>query len=126
MERFQINPHPCYKMGWGRCSCACCIFSDADQWASLAIVCPEKVKRTNFLEHKFGKAIHYRKKSAAKIGPVSYENIYITDFLKKGEPFPNLDPRDIECVNSKTYIQRVHRPSWELPLGARGSQAGPT
>jgi 3'-phosphoadenosine 5'-phosphosulfate sulfotransferase (PAPS reductase)/FAD synthetase len=126
MERFQINPHPCYKLGWGRCSCACCIFGDADQWASLAIVCPEKVKRTAFLEHKFGRAIHYRKRSTAKIGPATYENIYITDFLKRGEPFPGMDPKDIECANSKVYIQRVSRPNWELPPGAKASQAGPT
>jgi len=27
IERHRINPHPCYRLGWGRCSCACCIFA---------------------------------------------------------------------------------------------------
>lgn len=27
ISRNHINPHPCYRIGWNRCSCMCCIFS---------------------------------------------------------------------------------------------------
>lgn len=27
LKRHHINPHPCYRIGWNRCSCAMCIFS---------------------------------------------------------------------------------------------------
>ena len=26
-KRHKVNPHPCYRAGWNRCSCAMCIFS---------------------------------------------------------------------------------------------------
>ena len=27
LKRHKVNPHPCYRAGWNRCSCAMCIFS---------------------------------------------------------------------------------------------------
>lgn len=27
LKRHRVNPHPCYRAGWNRCSCAMCIFS---------------------------------------------------------------------------------------------------
>lgn len=26
LKRHKVNPHPCYRAGWNRCSCAMCIF----------------------------------------------------------------------------------------------------
>lgn len=40
MERWGINPHPAYKLGWSRCSCAACIFNEADEFATLGLILP--------------------------------------------------------------------------------------
>lgn len=50
MEKHKIQPHPCYELGWGRCSCQLCIFNDADTWATIRETSPEKVQRISELE----------------------------------------------------------------------------
>lgn len=37
IKRWRVNPHPAYRLGWGRVSCAACIFGSPDQWASEAV-----------------------------------------------------------------------------------------
>jgi len=44
LKRFRINPHPAYKLGFGRTSCAFCIFGNDDQWATLNAIMPERTK----------------------------------------------------------------------------------
>ena len=53
IERHKIQPHPCYMLGWGRCSCQLCIFSSASTWASINEISPEKVNRIAFIEQDF-------------------------------------------------------------------------
>lgn len=38
-----IQPHPCYELGYSRCSCFTCIFLGANGWASTAELSPERV-----------------------------------------------------------------------------------
>ena len=35
IKRHKANPHPCYRAGWNRCSCAQCIFSTPELFAGL-------------------------------------------------------------------------------------------
>ncbi len=42
IEQHRINPHPAYHLGWGRLSCAACIFGSPNQWATLRGVDPDK------------------------------------------------------------------------------------
>lgn len=41
LKRHRINPHPCYRAGWNRCSCAMCIFSTPKLFAGLRELYPE-------------------------------------------------------------------------------------
>lgn len=50
IEKYKVQPHPCYELGWGRCSCQLCIFSKANTWASINEISPEKVFRIAQIE----------------------------------------------------------------------------
>ena len=39
-ERWRINPHPAYRLGFGRVSCAICIFASDNQIATLFLINP--------------------------------------------------------------------------------------
>lgn len=41
LKRHQVNPHPCYRCGWNRCSCAMCIFSTPTLFAGIKELYPE-------------------------------------------------------------------------------------
>lgn len=41
LKRHRINPHPCYRAGWNRCSCAMCIFSTPSLFAGIRELYPE-------------------------------------------------------------------------------------
>lgn len=114
IERFRVNPHDCYKLSFGRCSCSACIFGSKDQWASLAVIYPEQVKRISDYELEFGKTIN-RKYSVAEM-------------VAMGNPYPNMDTEVIKSALSHSYDQPVILPEgeWKLPSGAYGESAGPT
>lgn len=42
LKRHKVNPHPCYRAGWNRCSCAMCIFSTPTLWAGIRDLYPEE------------------------------------------------------------------------------------
>ena len=41
LKRHRVNPHPCYRCGWNRCSCAMCIFSTPTLFAGIKELYPE-------------------------------------------------------------------------------------
>jgi len=114
IEKYHVNTHPCYKLGWGRCSCAACIFGSRDQWNSLSIVNPDQVKRIAEYEADFGKTIN-RDKSVPQL-------------IAQGKAYANMDPEDMSAAVSTTFDQQIIMPkgTWKLPAGAFGESAGPT
>lgn len=42
LKRHRVNPHPCYRCGWNRCSCAMCIFSTPTLFAGIKELYPEE------------------------------------------------------------------------------------
>lgn len=42
LKRHKVNPHPCYRAGWNRCSCAMCIFSTPPLFAGIKELMPEE------------------------------------------------------------------------------------
>jgi 3'-phosphoadenosine 5'-phosphosulfate sulfotransferase (PAPS reductase)/FAD synthetase len=124
IERWNINPHPCYKMGWGRCSCAGCIFGKPDQFASLMHVDPNCFWQMFNHESEFDRSIKYKTKTIN--GVKSYINQSILDYAMKGTPF-HMNPEDIQQVNSENYYQPVFVKHWEYPSGAFADQeTGPS
>lgn len=45
LKRHRINPHPCYRAGWNRCSCAGCIFSTPTLFAGYRDLYPEEFEK---------------------------------------------------------------------------------
>lgn len=41
-KRHKVNPHPCYRAGWNRCSCAMCIFSTPRLFAGIGELYPKE------------------------------------------------------------------------------------
>lgn len=42
LKRHNVTPHPCYRAGWNRCSCAMCIFSTPKLFAGIRELYPEE------------------------------------------------------------------------------------
>lgn len=42
LKRHKVNPHPCYRAGWNRCSCAACIFSTPKLFSMFRELYPEE------------------------------------------------------------------------------------
>lgn len=42
LKRHRVAPHPCYRAGWNRCSCAQCIFSTPKLFAGIRELYPEE------------------------------------------------------------------------------------
>ncbi len=45
LKRHNVNPHPCYRAGWSRCSCAACIFSTPPLFAGFKDLYPEEFEQ---------------------------------------------------------------------------------
>ncbi len=126
IEKYKVNPHPAYQLGWGRVSCQFCIFGSPNQCASSQVVSPERFEKISVIERitdctiKTPKAI---KRKGKIIGYHPKETV--KDYAAKGNPY-EMDPRMIEIANSVTYNEQVILDDWQLPPGAFGESCGPT
>lgn len=110
----QTNPHPAYRLGWGRLSCRACIFGQADQWASLKAIDPVGFSVLSKYEREFGFTIH-RSKS-------------IEQMAAMGSPFAGCaNPQLIEEARDPNWNHPIILPegSWQLPAGAFTKSGGP-
>lgn len=112
IERYGISPHPCYFLGWGRASCAACIFGSANQWATLQLVAPTLFDTVARYEEEFGVTIH--------------RSLSIRQLAAKGRPYPAATPEWAAIALSETYDLPVIVDNWSLPAGAYGESCGPT
>ena len=112
IERHGINPHPAYRLGWGRVSCMACIFGSANQWASLRKIMPNRFWEIRGYESQFGVTIQ-RDKS-------------ILDMANKGTAYPGTDCQTLvaEALDHNWNGPAVITP-WVLPAGSFGDKAGP-
>ena len=114
VRRHRINPHPAYRLGWGRLSCRACIFGQADQWASLKAIDPVGFSVLSEYEREFGFTIH-RTKSIAEMAAM-------------GSPFAGCaNPQLIEEARDPNWNHPIILPegSWQLPAGAFTKSGGP-
>ena len=116
IERWNIQVHPAYYLGWGRLSCMTCIFGSPNQWASAHYVNRNSVEQIMQYEEEFGVTIHRTK-------PVS-------QLIKEGTPYGALRyTKLIKWSQSLEYSGQVRmQPGhpWMLPEGAYGESVGPT
>jgi 3'-phosphoadenosine 5'-phosphosulfate sulfotransferase (PAPS reductase)/FAD synthetase len=113
IEKWRINPHPAYRLGWGRLSCRACIFGSHDQWASLAKIDPRGFERIAAYEREFGLTIH--------------RSLSVEQRARIGTPFPNTDDADLVALAlSHNYDAPIRIDDWKLPAGAFGDSSGPS
>lgn len=113
LERWRINPHPAYHLGWGRCSCAGCIFNRPNQWATLRQYLPEFFYALVTQEQALGRTIDRK--------------YTLSELADKGTPFPST-PEAVAAAFSHFYSSTIILPAgtpWSLPAGAFGENAGP-
>lgn len=109
IRRWRIRPHPAYFLGWGRVSCAACIFGSKDQWASLHHINREQVERIMAYEDEFGWTIN-RKKS-------------VRELISEGKRYPTMHPDDIIDALHYEYSKPMFMENWKLPAGAFGESS---
>lgn len=109
IEKNLINPHPCYRLGWHRCSCETCIFGNCDQWASLKSVNPKKFEIVAGLEDSFEKTIDRSKARRS-----------LRTWADEGAAYKSRDTAAREAASKTTFDEPVILPegTWTLPVGA--------
>lgn len=113
LERHRVNPHPAYRLGWGRVSCMKCIFGSASQWASVRAIDAAGFGDVAAHEERSGKTIHRK--------------LSVIQLADRGTPYA-MREEDIRAALSETFDEPVILPegAWRLPAGAYGESCGPT
>jgi 3'-phosphoadenosine 5'-phosphosulfate sulfotransferase (PAPS reductase)/FAD synthetase len=110
MERYGINPHPCYRLGFNRASCFPCIFGGARQFATVKALAPELFETMAGYEEEFG--VTLKRKVSLRV------------LVEDATPYDGMDPRDVAAAFSKDWREPIVLPegAWVLPKGAFGSE----
>jgi hypothetical protein len=108
IETHKIQPHPCYELGWSRCSCQTCIFSSSNVWASINQTSPEKVWRLVDIELDLNHTI--------------YNGKNLLDKTLSGESFIDSDQFMINQA-TKDFNLPIINNNWTLPAGAFGESS---
>jgi len=111
IERFRVSPHPAYWLGWGRTSCAMCIFGSAAQFASARVVLPAQFERVAQYEREFGLTIK--------------RDVDLKTLIAGVEPYA-MKQHWIDVARSISYDQPIILEHWTLPPGAFAETCGPT
>jgi 3'-phosphoadenosine 5'-phosphosulfate sulfotransferase (PAPS reductase)/FAD synthetase len=117
IRRYGVVPHPAYRAGLGRVSCAFCIFGSPDQWATLRDMMPTGFERIAQLEEELGHTI-------------SHEET-VRERAARGQAYAILSA-DVDegrrlAVQPRYDAPILVRPeNWILPAGAYAEAAGPT
>ncbi len=110
IKKYNINPHPAYKLGFGRVSCMNCIFGNANQFASTMKINPIATQKIAHYEEEFGVTI--KRKDSVK------------DLIEKGTAYPNMKDSDIDAGIAKEFTQSIFTKEWSLPSGAFAEGCG--
>jgi len=149
LKRWRVNPHPAYRLGWGRLSCSACIFGNPNQWASFRHLYPDRFEAIATLEDRFRKHwSRYCKKCGAAFpaglktcrdcGASRFQGtLHRTETLReradRGEVYEACRGRAAlslaRAANKERYTAGgiiLPRGQWELPAGAFGESDGPS
>ena len=111
IKKYKVKVHPAYYIGWGRVSCASCIFGSKNQWASLHKIDKSHVE----------KIIHYEKLFGVTIN----RNKSISEMIVEGEPYQGMNETAIKDSLNEIYGAGIFEENWTLPAGAFGESCGP-
>ena len=116
IERHRLRAHPCYYLGFSRCSCSCCIFGLPKHWAAIKFLHPEKFSKLVELERRLNFTIDSK---------FSLEGI-VSNTASCLPQYPDADM--IKALTSrwlpKDYIRLQDHDIWTSPYGAYGGAEG--
>lgn len=114
LERWGINPHPAYRLGFGRVSCSLCIFASDNQIATLLVINPAQVLQNVEYEATFGITIHRFRTLLQR--------------AQRGRPYPSATGADVRAALNHDFPEPIILApgTWKLPAGAFGEDVGPT
>ena len=113
IKRYRIRVHPCYYMGWGRCSCKFCIFGNKNQFASAAVISPLQITKLVSCEKVFGCTIK--------------RDTDLQSLINKGTPYSTITDQLKNLAIGYSYNLPIVLPPdepWLLPAGAFGECCG--
>lgn len=110
IEQHKVAAHPSYYLGWGRCSCRCCIFGSSNQWATVKVMAKDQFDQIAAYERNFGVTIG-RTENVEQRAAKGVPYIYDIDMVEVG--------------NSFEYTLPIIMQDWQLPQGAYGESCGP-
>ena len=113
LKLHHINPHPCYRIGWNRCSCMMCIFSTPRLFAGVKELFPDAYASLRHDEEVLGFTLDNKKNLDEFIG----------------------DTPSCVCWNDKKAIhsiltgefgtEDIYTENWNYPVGAfHGADGG--
>lgn len=126
IERWRIIPHPAYRLGWDRVSCALCIFGGPDQLAAAKHVIPCQFRTISGTETKLGHTINHKRQKGKVV------ELPIIELASQGNNFAANAPQWlIDLATEKEYPSHLvfvpDGEKWELPAGAyKKTGCGPT
>jgi hypothetical protein len=112
LQKFRVNPHPAYWLGFSRCSCRGCVFSGPDEWATLRTFMPDAFAPIAAHESDFGVTIH--------------RTLSINEQADRGVPHPCSLEMLLLAESTDYYANIIVEGDWVLPPGAYKKGNGPT
>jgi 3'-phosphoadenosine 5'-phosphosulfate sulfotransferase (PAPS reductase)/FAD synthetase len=114
IRKHRINPHPAYRLGFGRVSCMACIFGGDGQWKAIEELAPAVLHKVAAYEATFGRTID--RKGDGVIARAARGRSIIEG--------ASVELRRISQL--ETWDEPVFVDDWTLPVGAFKACGGPT
>ena len=114
-EKYRVRPHPCYFMGFGRCSCKFCVFGNCHQFASAACCSHRQAEELIRFEKNFGYTVK--------------RDTDLASLIRKGVPYDTITEELRSLATSYEYKMPIligENETWQLPAGAFRKCGGPS
>lgn len=115
MKKHHVQPHPAYEMGFGRCSCFGCIYNEAEEWATMADIAPERFAAISAMERRLKHTVT--------------DKMSVVEQAALGEsmatPAAKAKWADIAMGRRPFTTEMIYRKNWVIPPGhLRGNKGG--
>lgn len=114
IKRHRVVVHPCYYLGWNRCSCAMCIFSKREQWAGIRELFPHLYEEVCRDEVRLGFTLNVYQTLDEYVGDAE-SCVYHGD-----------EKAMRQMLSGEFTPEEIYTDNWTYPAGAfHGSEGGP-
>jgi len=113
IEKHAIQPHPAYVLGFGRVSCASCIFGNPAQWSAIRELFPARFESIAAYEEAFGLTIN-RTESVRELAARGVSLVAGASTEEKA------------TGQASAFALPIVSNHWTLPAGAFGDSCGPS